>query len=398
MTRWSDQVRGLHRALPRPLRSAAAMLWHSVSTLRRRVPVDLLHGPCQPHGEGASVLVAGQGPWVEYLPDLFFQGPPEREPLARVPLWALPRTLERLMPRCSVAIARVDGISAHLLFDARYLQVPEWVEARLDVTQDLDALWSQSSSVQRDLQRIQRHGLTAEVSQGEDELRRWYDGFYLPFIDQRHAKYGHAAALGQLRRFAARGAVLWVLHRGKRIAGILLSRRGPVLYCPLLGILHGDYEVMRLGAVGAVYYHTFRYAQRRRCTEVRFGGTRGVLSDGEVRYKRKWGLRLVDRQDVYLFMLRLRPSDEASLTFLSQVPFTFRHGGGLEAVAAVQHPGRATGSDAQQAHHQLWIAGLQRLYLLSGSGWETAAATPPKTELLDWTAQGDDRALPFLPA
>ncbi|MBA3964283.1 MAG: hypothetical protein H0X47_00600 [Nitrospirales bacterium] len=42
----------------------------------RRIPVALLRGPTNPSGQTGTLLVAGDDPWVGYLPSRFFVGNP----------------------------------------------------------------------------------------------------------------------------------------------------------------------------------------------------------------------------------------------------------------------------------------------------------------------------------
>jgi len=378
-----DWVWGLYEALPHQTRVRGRVFLHFLLTVLRKIPVSILRGVTAARGLPYSIAIAGTRPWVEYLPDLFFQAPPEPEPLGSVPWWTLSRTLDRLALSANLVIARVDRISSHLLLDSRYLLVPEWVEVRLDVTQDLEATWSRSSSVQRDLQRIRKNDLSHELSYSDADFRLWYSRYYVPFLRKRHTKYGVIASMGRLRPHFRRGALLWVIHRGQRIAGMLMRQQGEVLHGLTLGTKDGEYSALRLGAIAAIYYHAFHYAKTHGCHQVRFGGTRPIVTDGDVRYKRKWGLRLVERADTYQFAVRCERLDEAVLGLLTQTPLTYREQGYLSAVAAVDSEGPATQDEAAQAHRSLWTSGLHRLYLLSATGWEPGVHPPQDTRPID---------------
>ncbi len=386
MRRTPDWVWGLHEALPRQTRVRGRVFRHFLFTALQQIPVTMLRGVTAARGLPCSIAIAGTGPWVEYLPDLFFQAPPVPEPLGSVPWWTLSRTLDRLALSANMVVARVDRISAHLLLDDRYLRVPEWVEVRLDVTQDLEAIWSRSNSVQRDLQRMRKNDLSHELSNSDADFRLWYSRCYVPFLCKRHAKYGVIASMGRLHPHFRHGVLLWVIHRGQRIAGMLMRQQGRVLHGLTLGTIDGEYSALRLGAIGAIYYHAFHYAKTHGCHQVRFGGTRAIVTDGDVRYKRKWGLSLVERADTYQFAVRWERVDEPVLGLLTQTPLTYREQGHLSAVAAVDSKGPATQDEAAQAHHCLWTSGLHRLLLLSASGWEPGVDPPQNTRLIDLAA------------
>ena len=83
-------------------RLALALADHSTA----RLPVELQQGP-----EG-TLLVAGTSRWCRYLPERFFGGPaPHRRLLGHVPVWCLPKVMERWLPRVDLAIARVTVLT-----------------------------------------------------------------------------------------------------------------------------------------------------------------------------------------------------------------------------------------------------------------------------------------------
>jgi len=386
MNRIPDWVWESYEAMPRQVQRRVKVFVRFLRSLAQPVPVAVLRGPVKQHDQPASVILAGVQPWVEYLPHLFFEGPPKRDAVGKVPLWALPRTLERLAPSANLVIARLDRISARLLFDASYLVVPEWVDVWLTMPDDLAAMLSRSGSVQRDLQRVHKHGLRHEISHADADFDQWYDHFYVPFIRKRHAKYGYLVSRRRMRRYFRVGELLWVLQGGQRIAGMLIRKQGEVLHGHSLGTLDGDYTVVRIGAMAALYYYTFQYARAQRCPKVHFGGSRPILTYGDLRYKRKWGMRLVERGNSYVFLVRWNRLDESVLAFLTETPLTFRDQGQLSVVAAIDCEAPATEKEAEEACRFLWMPGLHRLYLLSASGWEPSCKPPPRTRLIDLAA------------
>src|SRR5262249_26486858 len=99
------------------------------------------------------------------------------------------------------------------------------------------------------------------------------------------------------RRAALR--VLWVMRRAERTAGVLLEEQSTGLRMVVVGMV--DDTNRREGALAAAYWFAVAEAVRRGRRWLRTGGTRPVLSDGVLEFKRKWGahVRRV-RQDAYL--------------------------------------------------------------------------------------------------
>ena len=378
----------LYAAVPEEVRVLGGDLWRLFRSLTVRVPVTKLRAPVGQQGEPASVIVAGAQPWVEYLPGLFFQGSPQREPLGEVPVWVLPRTLERLASSVSLVIARVDRLSARLLFGDGYLWVPEMVGLWLKVAEDVEWLSASNrrETVRSDIRRLRKNRLLCEISHSEADLAEFYHHFYTPFVQRRFGKYAWPPALRDLRRGFQRGGLIWVVQDGQRIAGSVFERQGTVLRLLRLGTIGGDYSVAKLGALMAIYYFLIEHAHHTGCEEMDFGGSRALLTDGRLRYKRKWGMKLLQEKRSYQFLIRWEHLDQSVLTVLAQTAPLFREQGYLSAVSALNCEGPATQDEITRAYRFLWTPGLRNLYLLSASGFRLDINAPPHTRLIDLRA------------
>src|SRR5215207_8148229 len=78
----------------------------------RRVPVVLLRGATNQSGQRGTLLVAGQDPWVSYLPSRFFVEKPQRELVGHVLPRHLPALLDRMRTAADMTIVRFDRLSA----------------------------------------------------------------------------------------------------------------------------------------------------------------------------------------------------------------------------------------------------------------------------------------------
>ena len=383
MLDWAWQ---LYDYIPPQARGHGRLLLSCLKCLALGIPVTILHGQTRLGKRSGTVVTAGSEPWIDYLPDRFFEGSPQQECVGKVPLWAVPCALERLSSSADLVIARVDKLSARLLFNASYLRVPEWVNLWLTVPDDLNSLQrgNRRRNVKNDLRRIRQNGLLYDISHADADLDVFYKDFYVPFVSRRFGKHGYIRNVHALRQHFRQGGLLWVLRNGQRIAAGIFHRQGTVLHSLGIGTIDGSYDVANLGALIATYYYSIKHAHAVGCKEINFGGTRPVLSDGRLRYKRKWGMRLVEQTESYYeFLVYWERLDESVFSFLSHTPLVFRDRDKLSAVTAIQSEGPATQDQAEKAHRFLWTPGLHRLYLLSASGWQPGTEPPPQTHLID---------------
>ena len=330
------------------------------STGLRRIPISLLEGPTHGSGQRATMLLAGHEPWSRYLPQLFFADTPMYRPLGELPVWRLKEVVETHATAADLTVIRIDGWSARWwLRGGGFLAVPEWIGTRLPVPADLEPLLQSNGSIRRDMTLVRRHGFAPALAADGDALRFFYRHMYLPYTRARYGDDSYVRTEADLARRLRRGAILWVLDRGERVAGALYECSGDELVLLALGTLDGDLALVRRGAVAATYYFALRRAQELGCATVNLRGCRPSLRDGVLAYKKKWGAAVCAKPETYYDLLLRwnRPSDIV-LEFFTRNPLVFRNGAGFAAL---------TGAPPEQAR-SLGMAGIDAIYRLTEGG------------------------------
>lgn len=337
-----------------------------------RVPVAILRGPTRHSERSGTVVVAGHQPWADYLPRRFFACAPQREGVGAVPVWALSSFLKRLAVDADITVVRVDRVSARLFFEDGYLVVPESIGCRLSLPVDLDKLAHASSSVKEDLGMLRRERFTIEVSHKEADCEAFYSSMYLPFVKKRHGEFAVIHNLHQLRRKFRRGGLLWLRRGDHRIAAALFEQQGDVFRGVALGIAGGDLTLMKQGVLAALYIFEIKCAEEGKCASIDFGGTPPILNDGLLRFKRKWGVHLMDEhQTPYDYLVRWERPNEQVLHFLADTPLIFRNRGHLAGLTALRLNGMATDDQASMMHRSLGMPGLRRLFVAMPNGYDS---------------------------
>lgn len=351
-----------------------------------RVPVIILRGSTRHSGNQGAVLVAGPEHEVDYLIRRFFKGEPEREMLGKVSLWNLARTLKRLRASVDLTIARVDRFSLKLFFGRDYLAVPEWVGTKLAVPENLVDLARGNSSLKSDLRTVQRNKLTPEFTKSNEDFEKFYYGMYVPFTHKRHGRQAFIRNFYWMRKFFRHGGIVWVMRGRHRMSGLLYRQRGKTLQAQAMGTADGEWALLKAGANIATDLFILEHAKKIGCEFIDFGGSRPCLNDGVLRYKRKWGMTLVDKHDTYYdFLVHWNRFSSSVIAFLSNTPLIFRDNGGLSALNVINCEKPATQTIVQKVHHSTWIPGLHQLYLIATSGCEGEQNSPPQTTLIDLT-------------
>ncbi len=332
-------------------------------------------------GLEANLLVAGPEPWSAYLPERLFCAPAARQPLGSFKPWALERALRHASPPADLTVIRVDYASARLFFRQRYLQVPAWVALRCR-PEDTRILARRHSALDRDLQIVRHWGLSTEITQGEDDLDYFYNKMYLPFMLQRHGDSAYIRSSPWCRGALRRGGFVWVLHKGVRVGACLFEHRGETLDLCVVGLLNGDPEWKRQGAISALYMRAVEHARAEGCQWVGLGAVRPSLTDGLLRYKAKWDSSLCKSlTNPYCFLVRWDRWNPSLEALLSNTPLIYSVAGGFSAVAVLAQPEPAEQSHVESLRRSLWVNGLRSLTIVSPAGFQTGITPPPHTRL-----------------
>ena len=389
---WTDPARQLYRRL-----TAAddALKWRHRYVLpfkNLRVPVGILCGPTRGSGSSpGTLLIAGDEHRIEYMSHRFFEGETRYERLNKVPLWDLDRTLNRLQTSADLTVVCVDKLSARLFFGADYLAAPEWTGLILTVPEDPSKLDRSSHSLREDFRVVRRNNLTPDFTEATADFKLFYHTMYVPFMVKRHGKQAVVRSIDQLRQRFYQGGLLWVRQGEQPIAGAVLQLSKQALRLLVVGTINGDWAPVKSGALAALYLFTINHAKEQGYKLVDLGGSRPSLNDGLLQYKKKWGVRLTENRDIYYdFLIRWNSLSRPVTSFLLNTPLIFRDKSGLSALYLIDQNETATQNDAWKVYRSMWVSGLQRLHLISVSGWQPGITGPPQTRLLDLTA---DQAL-----
>lgn len=328
-------------------------------------PLVALDGSAAATGAPLRLLTDLGGEAAEYWSSAIFAAPPSRVALgAPRGFGGLARTLaaHRELP----LLLRQERTTRRLARRLGAFTLPTWVQSELDLRPSFEEIVvgarSGRKSRKTDVRRVCAQGIEAELSRRPEDVLALVREWNSPFVRARHGASALLVSPSWERQAPRYCEVLWVHRRGERLGGVLLEPQGERLRMVLLGVR--DDEVLREGAVAAIYVHSIREAQRRGFATLDFGGSRPVLSDGVLAYKRKWGacLRPSSRWDYTALHL----PREAAFTraFLAAHPLIVETGSGLWALTAPPAP-----AESDELGDWLSIGGLRGRIAPAAGGW-----------------------------
>jgi hypothetical protein len=223
--------------------------------------------------------------------------------------------------------------------------VPSSVPLWLDTSRPFDAIVYGDrrgrASRRDDARRVRRLALTAGLARGPRAVERFRRELYEPYAERRFGDLFQRVPPHAFRHAERRGWLL-LLHDGPRtVAGALLERWGRDLRILAFGVALEDAIPSGL-LLEACYYHAIRFATETRFPRLSLGTARPLLSDGVLRYKRKWGASLGRPSTWETFALRYR-NTPAARAALAAAPLVVDRG--RDGLAALLASGERTAAD-----------------------------------------------------
>jgi hypothetical protein len=267
------------------------MIFRHIRTLATLVsplsaPVERLLGRWHGSRERGSIVFAGLPETAEFIAAALIRIE-QRESLGSIesPLDLRGRRFEAFSAGADLSIAEVPPLWRPSLPRCTAFRMPAWVSQELLASQGSPLVLP--AAIRKEVQRhARRERYAVGYSDEERDLRRFYEGYYRPYIS---ARFGSGAVLVDESRFLAegRGMTLAMLRAGGEwTAGLLFRRRGNVLS---LGWFGSATMPARAGASEVLDALVIEAAASQGVRRVILGHSRPSLADGVVRYKARFG-------------------------------------------------------------------------------------------------------------
>jgi hypothetical protein len=171
-----------------------------------------------------------------------------------------------------------------------------------------------------DVRKAQKHGYGYEISHRETDVEMFYNDMYLPTMQKRHGELADLLPKQEAYQLLRHGSLFLTKRDGVYVAGGLCIVREGILEFREMGVLDGDNQLMREGAVGAMNYLRICWAYKEKYRGVNFGDCWPYLS-GIFLSKRKWGAAVsISSHEHKRIWIRIQRNTPAVTQFLRSNP------------------------------------------------------------------------------
>jgi len=261
-------------------------------------------------------------------------------------------------------------------------KMPHWLKQKINLEGGWDSYLSgMRRKTRREAQRmIRKFELTTNLVSGAVYGPDFYDELYKPYISSRHGDSSviieRPVFLGKIKH----SQIMRLMYQGKVIAAAQIDNDGSTLSLGWTGVHDSDDRELR-GAADALDYFCVKHAFDTGCTAVDMGHSRPVLSDGILKYKKKWRAAVnmgVVPQGSFVFQVNAITS--ASKRFFVENPILSKGSGGLTANLLVEDA-KEGGQEWQALFDDVFIDGIQCIRVSTVDSQLRADCWPAQCEL-----------------
>ncbi|MBI5149421.1 MAG: hypothetical protein HZA28_01440 [Candidatus Omnitrophica bacterium] len=203
--------------------------------------------------------------------------------------------------------------------------IPKWVDRVNDSFNGFsDFARTKNRNVYSDIQALKKYNYDHEFTRDEVLLKFFYEKMYVPYIHNRYPDEKMLLPYAAIREDFKKGWLLLVRDKstGKYVSGSIVNMHRGVFSPRKIGILDGDFELLKKEVLSALYVGYFRFMEQNKLRRINVGGSRAFLNDGVLKYKEKWApVVQFNHHHDNVFILRICRPAEAMDRFLLKNPF-----------------------------------------------------------------------------
>jgi predicted N-acyltransferase len=205
-------------------------------------------------------------------------------------------------------------------------------------------------SQEMNIRRVRRSGYTFEIGASDADFHFFYERMHQPLISGRHSGYGRVDTEANLYRIFKNGNLIFILDSsGKRVAGGLNLVKGNAIMGVANGLLDGDEELLKTGALSALYYYILKWCNENHIRRFDLGEVRPFENNGLYQYKRRWGFMAIEEiwntREWIFWAPGLSPAAMRWIEANRFIPIFARSGGSGEAAPIIENDIKETRPD-----------------------------------------------------
>ena len=274
--------------------------------------------------ENIKVFFAGKSHEIDkdYFRNLVISDDYSDKYLGKMWLWSLIYYTWRFQKKHDLIIIKSKMKISNLFRSKKRFVIPDWISCEIDLTSDLRSQSISKHTFKNNVRKINKSNFAYTISKDPFHFQFFYNNMYLPYLANRHGSLGLEISLERMKRSFEDGELLLIKDGQEIIAGVLIDYKmmNGIPRTAQLGILNGDFQYVKKGALIATYYYTIEYLREKSHKKLSLGVARSFINDGLLNQKLSWGANIVCETS-NAFLLCVLSHKKCVETFLLNNPF-----------------------------------------------------------------------------
>lgn len=300
-------------------------IFYYINRLKRIVVFDAwsISNKRQPD-EYIKVLFVGKGDELDknYFRSLIFKENFDENYLGKIWIWSLFFFFWKFRKNYDLIIIKSKMKICNIFKSKKNFVIPDWISCEIDLCGDLRSQSIAKNTLKNNIRKIKKSNFGYTISKDPDCFQFFYNNMYLPYLSIRHGNLGLEISLERMKKSFEDGELLLIKDGEEIIAGVLIDYKimNGIPRTTQLGVLRGDFNYVKKGALIAIYYYTIEYLRKRNYKKFSVGYARPFIHDGLLNQKLSWGANIVCETS-NAFLLCISSHRKILKTFLSNNPF-----------------------------------------------------------------------------
>jgi hypothetical protein len=259
---------------------------------------------------GRKILLAGRGKTSLFFRNQILGGALRESTSGKLPFWRIP-SLD--MPEDQSLVVEADRTFSKFMRRRSFVAIPEWVLFTMDISRPFPEIITNWKKIEgENLRKIRKNNYSCEMTDDPRRVEHFHRTMFLPYIIPRFGKTAQIASVAYMKNLIRKGTLLIVKKGEEKVSGLLISTTGKNPLLAFMGVKDGREDLVRDGVISALYYFSILWAKEAGYKTMDFGHARPLLNDGLLRYKKRWGMKVMNSPrkpgTIYIAPGRLGPS------------------------------------------------------------------------------------------
>ena len=303
------------------------IFYNYINTIKRKLLFDAWSISNTHHAdEYIKILFLGKNEINKnYFCNLIFNESFDETYLGKVWIWRIFLHLWGLRQNYDLIIVNSIMKFCNLFKSRSNFVIPSWVSCEIDLDCAIGSQSMSKKTLKNNLRKLKQGNFSYSITKDPDDFNFFYYNMHLPYISKRHGNTAIKKSYKDMKKKFENGELHQIKEGQEIVAGVIIDYKvmDGIPKITILGVLRGDFDYVKRGAIIALYYYTIQYLKQRNYVKFNLGSTRPFFSDGVLHYKLNWGAKIVCETS-HAFLLSLSSKKKYLKNFLSCNPFILK--------------------------------------------------------------------------